>query len=472
MSAKTERLSRLFRAMSGPPKGYRKAPGPTGSFIGGVMEDIYRDPLSSLRRWHEEFGDLIRLRFGPLISHLLLHPREIARVLQEEHRAFDKNTRGFDKLKPILGNGLLTSDGDLWLRQRRLIQPLFDRRGLSQYGPAMVRQSLRTRKRWRELQGEPTVDVAREMMELALRIVGDTLLATDVTEEAGDVGRAISYLQEEINERMFHFLDLGEKLPTPRNRRFQKELSLLNRSVSGMIQQRRQTPGEQQDLVSRLIQARDPDTGASMDDAQLRDEIMTIFLAGHETTANALSWTWMLLAQHPQVRQKVEEEVDRVCGGRPPQVEDLPELTYLHQVVKESLRLYPPAWLLERSALQAMEVGDIFIPAGSVIILCPYLTHRHPDLWPEPDQFRPERFAPEKPVDRWAWFPFGGGPRSCIGNHFAMMEIPLVLATLMGEFQLDLEGGQEIELEPLVTLRPKGGLPMKVRLRQKSEAGV
>jgi cytochrome P450 len=398
---------------------------------------------------------------------LLTHPQQVKDVLVTQQRNFRKG-RGLERARKLLGDGLLTSEGETHLRQRRLIQPAFHRERIASYGTVMTDCAVRARDRWPD---GGTVDVAEEMMRLTLGIVGLTLFAADVEAQARSVGEALTAVLNSFWTTMLPFADLLEKLPIGILKRGRDARAELDRIIYGLIAERRARPGDRGDLLSMLLLAQDEEAGGrGMSDAQVRDEAMTIFLAGHETTANALSWTWYLLGQSPDVEARLHEEVDRVLGGRTPTIADIPNLTFVEQVLTESMRLYPPAWVYERIALADDVVGGFRVPKGTIVGVAPYVMHRNPRLFPDPERFDPERFdkarAKERP--KHAYLPFGGGPRTCIGNAFAMMEMQIVLAMMAQSFRFEVQPGFELELEPSVTLRPKHGLPMRLARREAS----
>jgi cytochrome P450 len=438
------------------------APGPKGQLLLGSLPAARRDPLRLFLGGFNEFGDVVRFRFGPMTAHLVSGPAGVNHVLAENNKNYGKQTRGFKNLRRVLGNGLLTAEGDFWKRQRRIAQPAFHRERISSFGATMVRAAERSAGRLEQTRAP--VDVAEEMMRLTLQIVGETLLGADISSEADRVGGVMGEMLRSTNERMTRMVDLPPPLPTRSNLRLRRWLSVLDAVVLRIIEERRKKPGP--DLVSMLIAARDADTGEAMTDAQLRDEAMTIFLAGHETTANALTWTWMLLSRHPAAARELRAELSAELQGQSPTVEDLPRLRYTRRLLEESLRLYPPAWMIARSATGADEIGGYEIPAGSIVFVSPFIVHRNPRVWENPEGFDPARFSSETALAKGAYFPFGGGPRQCIGNGFAMMEAQLVLATIAQRVQLELVPGHPVELEPSVTLRPRYGMRMTVRKQQ------
>ncbi|MCZ7567118.1 MAG: cytochrome P450 [Ardenticatenaceae bacterium] len=436
------------------------APGPQGYPLFGSLPDFRRDPLTFYLNAQRQFGDVIRFRGGPWRWYLLAHPDDVKHVLQDNHPNYRKG-RFYDLLRPTLGEGLLTSEGRFWLQQRRLAQPAFHRQRLASFATTMTDATARMLERWQVYarSGEP-FNVAAEMMRLTLEVVGGTLFSTDVTGEAEAVGRALTVVIEYVNDLETRLFPLPPSIPTPANRRYRAAQRTLDEVVRHVIDERRRAGTDRGDLLSMLLLAQDEETGASMNDRQLRDEVMTIFLAGHETTANALAWTWYLLSKHPSAGRRLHAELADMLGGRRPTVEDLPRLNYARMVIEEALRLYPPVWGFGRQAITDDEVGGYFLPANSLVVLSPYVTHRHPDFWENPEGFDPQRFMPQHAAarPRFAHFPFSGGPRQCIGNAFAMMEAQLILAMVAQRYRLDLVPGHSVEAEPTVTLRPRHGI--------------
>lgn len=446
-----------------------KAPGPKGRLLLGSLPERRSQPLQLYMRSALEFGDVAYFRMAHLGVYLLSNPEDIKYVFQDNQKNYYKGV-GYETLEPTLGNGLLLSEGYFWRRQRRLSQPSFHRQRLISFSTTMTEQTTNMLERWRAQinsdDSKTPIDIAQEMMRLTLGIVSRTLLSTDVSGEADAVGGALSRLLEETNRRLLSVVRL-EKLPLPRNLRFKKDLATLDRVVMGIIADRRASGRDAGDLLSMLMAARDEDTGEQMNDKQLRDEVMTIFLAGHETTANLLAWLWFLLSKHPAASAKLHAEVDAVLGGRVPTFEDLPKLRYTTMVIEETLRLYPPAWVLARQARDRDVIRGFEIPKSAVIVVCPYVVHRLPHLWPNPEGFDPERFAPENAASRhkYSYFPFSGGPRACIGNNFALMETQLIVAMIAQKFRLDLVPGYDVMPDPSITLRPKHGVRMNLRVR-------
>jgi cytochrome P450 len=347
------------------------------------------------------------------------------------------------------------------------MQPAFHRKQLATFGQLMTDATQSLLERWQHASElHQSLDVAQEMMRLTLQIVGQSLFSIDLSDETDTVGQAFTALMTPLMDYIYHPVPpLG--FPTRRNRRIQHYIRTLDGVVQAIITEHRQQGADKNDLLSMLLAARDEETGEQMNDRQVRDEVMTLLLAGHETTANALSWAWYLLSQHPEVEDHLHTELEQVLGGRIPTVEDLPRLTYTHMVMEETLRLYPPAVGFNRKAMADDEVGGYFVPSGTLIWISPYTTHRHPEFWEKPDVFDPERFSTERSAGRphFAYFPFGGGPRLCIGNHFAMMEAQLVLSTIAQRYRLCLVPNHYVEPQALLTLRPRGGLPMTLNAR-------
>jgi cytochrome P450 len=445
----------------------RKAPSPPAEGPLGHLRLIQQDQLGFFLRAREACGDVARFRFILLPAHVVAHPDHVRHVLVDNHRNYDKKTKGFDVVRLVLGNGLLTAEGDFWRRQRRIAQPAFHKDRVEGFARVMVRAAEDTAARWDDaVKRGATLDAAAEMMRLTLRIAGETLLSTDVTADADVVGQSVSLLLEEANERILRPLALPLSVPVPHNRKLLGAVQSLEAVVLRMIAERRSaTTSRPNDLLTMLMDARDEETGEGMTDQQLRDEVLTIFLAGHETTANALSWTFYLLSKHPDVGRRLAAELRDHLGGRPPEVSDLGKLVYTSAVLKESMRLYPPAWIIGRRAVEADTIGGFDIPRDSYVFVSPWVTHRHPGFWPNPEGFDPERFLPENAalVPRGAYFPFGAGPRICIGQSFATVEAQLLLATLWQRFRLDLVPGHRVIPQPSITLRPKTGILVRPR---------
>jgi cytochrome P450 len=430
-----------------------------------ALRAFRRDPIGLLERL-APLGDVVRLRVPGADAYLLNHPDLVQEVLVAEHRAFHKGPT-IQAAKLLLGESLLTSEGEEHLRQRRLIQPIFHHEKIAGYAAAMVRRAEDAASRWRE---GVELDVHAEMAALTLAIVGETLFGTDVDEaSSATVTRALTEtlaMFDRVYSPVFRVL---VRLPTPTMRRYRRIEADLNRVVGDLIAERRAAGADGDDLLSLLLRAEE--RGATMSDDQVRDEALTLFLAGHETTANALSWTWWLLSGHPEVEARLHAELDAALGGRAPGVEDLPRLRYAEAVLSESIRLRPPAWAIGRRAIREVRIGGVTIPEGSIVVVSPWLLHHDARWWPEPLAFRPDRWttaAADRP--RFAYVPFGGGPRLCVGEPFAWMEGVLLLATIARRWRLRLVPGAVVEPRAVVTLRPRDGLPMVPRRRARRAA--
>lgn len=442
----------------------RSAPLPPGPRprVPGVLEvAFWRDPTGRLAEMARRYGDASCFRFGPYLEFLVNDP-ELIRAVLVNNRSFAKGN-ALQQAKRVLGEGLLTSEGELHLRQRRLIQPLFHGRRVAGYAETMVTRTERMLGRWED--GE-TLDVHREMTRLTLAVVGETLFNADVEGEAEEIGAALTESLEAVNRLVYPFVGPAlERLPLPSRRRFHRSIERLDATIGRLIAERRAAPGGG-DLLSLLLEAQGQN-GAGMLDRQVRDEAMTLFLAGHETTANLLTWTWYLLAEHPEAEARLQAEVDAVVGSRTPAFEHVATLEYTGRVIDEALRLYPPAWVIGRRAVEDVDLGAVAVPAGAIVVLSPFVTHRDARWYPEPERFDPDRWLPQARAARpqYAFFPFGGGRRLCIGESFARVEATLVLATIARRWSLRLAPGHPVELLPRVTLRPKHGMRMVVRAR-------
>ncbi len=453
-------------AVSTPPRP-RIPEGPRGPpFIGEALR-ARQDTLGWLMGL-AAYGPVARYRFGPLRNYFLAHPDGLKHVLQDHVKNYTKDDFAYDVVRRVVGDGLFTSSGDTWLQQRRLAQPAFHRARIAAMAARMVQSTEELAERWATSQraGEPR-RLADDMMALTLRIVGEALLGSDVREDTEAVSSSFSVISEQLVERIQSLRFLPPVLPTAYDRAFREANRSLRDVVNRVIARRREHLEDRGDLLSMFMLAQDEETGARMDDAHLRNEVLTMLLAGHETTANALSWTWALLHQHPEVERTMHEELDAVLGGRPPTAEDVPRLVYTRRVLDESLRLYPPVYSLSRKIVADDVLCGYQVLGGKSLYLSPYVTHRLPEFWPDPERFEPDRFTPERIAarPRYAYLPFLGGPRQCIGNAFALMEATLILATLGQRFRPRMVEGYTPRPEPLLTLRPKGGVPVRITAR-------
>jgi cytochrome P450 len=440
------------------------APGPKPSLLGSF---IYRpggaDPLEFFTNLARTYGDVSAYRMAGEQLFLVNEPRLIRDVLVTHHRNFTKS-RGLERSKRLLGEGLLTSEGAMHLRQRRLMQPAFHRDRVAGYGDLMVGYADRLRRTWTD---GATVDVAREMNRLTLSIVGKTLFDVDVEQQAAAVGEALTAVMESFWMTLLPFAQVLERLPVPKLRRARMARARLDAIIYRMIADRRTSGRDHGDLLSMLLAAQDEEDGGGMTDRQVRDEAMTIFLAGHETTANALTWTWHLLSTAPDVEARLHAEVDRVLGGRLPAVGDLAALQQVERVVTESMRLYPPAWIIGRRAIEEYRLGQYVVPARSILVMSQYVMHRDPRFYADPERFDPDRWTPEfrAALPKFAYFPFGGGPRQCIGESFAWMELILLVATISQRWRLRMVANHPVVPQPLITLRARHGMRMTVEKR-------
>ncbi|MFN0063807.1 MAG: cytochrome P450 [Myxococcaceae bacterium] len=418
------------------------------------------DALELFLRPVREGRDIQELQFGPKRILLAVHPDGVRHVLQENARNYTKQTPGFDVVRELLGQGLLTSDGEFWLRQRRLVQPAFHRAHLAAFGPLMVDCAETQVAEWlTDAQRRASVDVAEGCAKMALRIASRALFGIDVADQADEIGVALACVLSSGRDRMMRLVRFPLWLPTPAHQRLAQAVRSLEQVVTRIVDSRRGQEGTGSDVLSRLLAARDED-GQGMSPKQVRDEILTLLLAGHETTANALAWTLGLLSRHPDTRRRLSDEVRAVLGERPATVEDVPQLEFTRRVLAEALRLFPPAWIFSRAPIAKDTVCGTDVNPGDIIVVSPYVTHRDPRFWEDPEGFDPDRFA--TPPARFAYFPFGGGPRLCVGQNFAEQELALALVTVVRRAQLDLLPGARLVPEPAITLRPRGGLRMSV----------
>ena len=471
-------------------------PGPNYKMPGKLIRQFVRDPIKTLSTIAQKYGDISYFKLGPKQHvYLINNPDYIEKVLIYDHRNFRKGKR-LQVAKNILGEGLVTSEGDFHNRQRRLIQPIFHPRQIISYGKIMTDYGIRFRDRWKN---EDTVDISQEMMELTLGIICKSVLNYDVESEAKQVGKALTTTRnytKRLQSPIGHVLDKIPILPAPKGARKAKDE--LDTLVYGLISDRRRHQQQEKsdnkhhdNLLSRLLQAQDsklagsasPDSAQSsigkMSDKQVRDEVMTIFIAGHETTANALTWTFYLLSQYPDVEKKLHDEIDSILGdnnnknghiaNKIPTPDDIPKLQYTEKVLRESMRLYPPVWTMGRYVENDYNVGEYTIPAGSSILMSQYVMHHDPRYYEEPERFNPDRWTAEfkTQLSRFSYFPFGGGIRGCVGEPFAWMEGVLIIAIIAQKWTMRLVPGQRIKLDPAITLRPKNGMKMKLTQRKK-----
>ena len=439
----------------------KRPPGPKPHFPIGNMPLASSDPLGTFLAWFQEFGDIFYYRAAWLHVYILSDPELIEWVLVRNYQKFLKD-RVVQNSRWFFGQGLLTNEGESWLRQRRLSQPAFHRERIAAYAQLIAGYAEETLTTWKD---GATLDIHQQMMQLTLRIVVRCLFNVEV-EKIGSVSSAMNVLMRNTTGARMLLPPVARYLPTPTMMRVRRAVRELDNTVYGIIAAHRANESDSGDLLSMLINARDED-GSVMNDKQLRDEVMTFLLAGHETTALALSWTWFLLAQNPAVEEKLHAELQSVLGGRAPEYADLPALKYTECVLKESMRLYPPAWSLARTAAVDFELRGYKIPRGANLVMSQWIVHRNPKYFPEPEKFDPGRWldpATQK-LPRFAYFPFGGGPRQCIGSAFAMMEAMLILATVAQRFRMSLAAQVPVVPVPSFTLRPKHGILMTFQQR-------
>jgi cytochrome P450 len=440
--------------------GPRTVTGPKGLPLIGSILDAWRDPIRMMTHALREHGDVVRFRFAWLDYYVLNDPAAAHRVLVENARAYHKSPN-YAGLKVMLGQGLLTSEGEVWRRQRKLSQPAFHREKIASFVRTMAGCTTDMLDRWSSLAPGTKIDVHAEMMRLTLRIVGKTLLSADLEADAKQFGEALNVAIHWANAHVESLVRFPVWVPTPANLRFRRAQRLIEGVVLRVVEERRASGKEESDLLGMLMSVRDETTGERMSDRQLLDELLTLTLAGHETTANALAFTFHLLAKDPAITAELRAEVDSVLGDRVPGLEDLPRMPFTKAVIEESLRLYPPAWMFERIALEDDEVIGFRVPKGTFIGISPYTMHRKPEYFPDPEKFEPQRFLePDTSRPKLAYLPFGGGPRTCIGNAFALTEMQILLPMIVRRASLGHVTGSQLKLDTSITLRPRNGVPM------------
>jgi cytochrome P450 len=451
-------------------KGMSTTPGPKPApILGNILDMRQGEVFEILLDFHKTYGDIVRLELPKnQFVYSIANPESIQHVMQMNNQNYTKGDR-IGIAKPLVGNGLFTSEGDFWRRQRRMMQPAFHRKQIALLAEEMVATIQEMLDRWEtSVDSGEVLDMQHEMMGMTMDVVTRTLFTSSLKpDEISELGDQITFLLDEITERSQAILPIGEKLPTARKRRFDRGVATINEIIYRLIETRRQSDVKQDDLLSMLIDARYDDSGKGMDDKQLRDELVTIFLAGHETTAIALSWSLALLSLHPTVRRKLQEEIDRVLEGRVPTAADYNDLPYTNAVVSEAMRLYPPLPMTIRQALEDDVLEGYPIQANSSIFINIFSAHHNPDVWENPEGFDPDRFLPERSneIPRFGYLPFGGGPRQCIGNNFALMEAVLALSMISQRYELNLVPGTDLDPYMPGTLRPKGGVPVIIKHR-------
>ncbi len=442
--------------MNNPPKPF---PGPTPQELLPKLRDLQKSPLDFLVNFTQQYGPIARIPVPGMNVFNLADPDAIKHVLLDNAKNYSKKTLQYTNLALVTGQGLLTSDGDFWLRQRRLSQPAFHRDRLAGFAATMIEASNDLVRDWNSKIGQ-AVDIDHAMMQLSLQIVGQTLFSVDMKDDSSALVKATLEALDFVIFKAKNPFSAPVFVPTGRNLNFKKAVKVLDSAIDQIIESRKSAPAKD-DLLQMLLEARTED-GEAMSARQLRDEIITIIIAGHETVASALTWTFYLLAEHPAKEKLLRAELDRVLEGRAVTPSDLTNLPYTRAVFDEALRLYPPAWVITRKALNDDEIAGYRVPKGSLLVMCPYIAHRQEIVWEAPLEFRPERFLAEAKTPRFAYIPFGGGPRLCIGNNFALMEGVAILANVLQNFSLESLPGSEVEEDALVTIRPKGGLELRL----------
>jgi cytochrome P450 len=442
-----------------------QVPGPPGSRLLGMAVELQRNQLRTYEAVTAQYGDVARLALGPpglrRVIYLVTHPDGLERVLAGD--GYTKDTPYYREIAAYLGDGLLTSEGQRWRQQRRTVAPLFTHRRIAGYVDVMAEEAARVAARWR---GRESVDVSAEMVDFTLRAIGRILFGASVDDVVPVVQETFPVLNGHVRRRGLTPLRLPRSVPTPAQRRAAQAQRRLYHVVDEIIERRRQAAAEGVDLISRLLAARDPETGAPLSPQEVRDQVLIFLLAGHETTSTALTFTCHLLGRHPEVQRRAQEEIDAVLGGRAPGADDIGKLSYTGMVIKEAMRLYPPAYGFGRICVAGDQIRGYHIPAGSIVVLSPWATHRRPDLWPDPERFDPDRFAPAAEADRprYAYLPFAGGLRGCIGSHFAMTEAVTAVATLLAAYTLR-SGSDAVPLSTGITLRPAGPVHCQISPR-------
>lgn len=441
----------------------RTPAGPKGWPLLGTMLEARRDPLAYTLRLSREYGDVARFHFGPFKGFFVSHPDGVAQILQDHHDNYDKRNYDYDMLRPFVGEGLITSDGDDWLQERRLLQPSFHQRQLDTFVQSMNRSIQKALEAWRPTdQGAQVIDVGREMNRLALEIISKLLIQEDLGPRKERIIEAFRVVNRQVARRFQSLLPLPLWVPLPGNLAARRAKAEIDRVLRDAISER--GAGDSEAVLDVLVRAHGGPSGVNGVTKQVLDEMVTLILAGHETTAALLSWTWYLLDQNPEAARQVREEAREILSGHGVRAEDLPKLIVTERVLKESLRMYPPIWMISRRAKEEDVIRGYRIPAESVVAISPFAMHRDPKYWQEPERFDPQRFtaAREDARPTFAYFPFGGGPRLCIGGGLAMMEAKMVLATAAQRYRLERVGDRPLKPKPMVTLRPESGPMMRV----------
>lgn len=452
------------------------APTPPGVPFIGNLPELRKDNALTFLRGYAAIGDVVRYPIGPFDIYCLAHPDDVQHILQANHKNYVHPPFLNRKLGEIVGNGLTTIEGDEWRAMRRLSQQAFHRQVVSDYVALFTETTAAMLDTWEpKARSGEYVDVRREMVHISLNNLARALFGADWSEQVAVMEPAVTIANQHADRRLLTAIDLPLWMPFPAYRRFLRARDSVDRIIYQLIGERRAASEHGTDLTSLLVQARDEETGATMSDVQARDQIMTFLMAGHETVSAGMSWVWYLLSINPECAARVVAEVDEVLGDRAPTVDDIPKLQYVSQVIAESMRLYPPLFVLPRTPLEGEVIRGYFIPSGSTFIaLCPYVTHRHRDFWDNPEGFDPDRFEPAKVKERhrFAYFPFGGGPRKCIGDQFGLTLMRVIVAMTVQRYRLDLAPGFPVHPQPAISLRPRHGLLMRIRTRERIGAAA
>ena len=446
------------------PSARRTVPGPPRSQTLSLLARMARDRLSVMTDVSQQYGDAVRLRLGPKSMYFFNHPDHAKYVLADNPGNFVKGI-GLVHARRALGDGLLTSEGELWKAQRKTIQPVFQAKRIAGKADVIAQEAAGLVAKLREHRDGRPIDISEEMTGLTLGVLGRALLDADLG-AFESIGHSFEAVQDQAMFEMMSLSTVPHWVPLPIQRRFHHARADLDRIVAPLADERRANPTENgDDILSRLIEATKNEPDPAVAHQRMRDEMVTLLLAGHETTASTLSWTFHLADSHPEVWERMHAEAVEVLGDRLPTFQDIPRLRYTTQVIQEVMRLYPPVWILPRITREEDEIGGYHVPAGADVLICPYTLHRHPGFWEDPDRFDPDRFSPGRSAgrSRYAYIPFGAGPRVCVGSGLGMMEATIVAASVVRELRLSTVPGYEVRGEPMLTLRVRGGLPMTVR---------
>lgn len=441
----------------------KRPPGPKGMPLIGSLFDFMKDRLGFLKMVREEFGDFAYFKLGPRHIYFINNPEFIENILVKDNRKFIKS-KVLQRAKIIVGEGLLTSEKEKHLKNRRAIQPLFHNKAIPSYADIMVRETRELTEKW---SGGNTIDLHNEMMKLTQTIVVKTLFGTELGGKTQELVKSLNYIMGMFPKIMMPFSELLDYLPIPSMNRLRKEMKFLDRTIYNLVNERRKTGDEKNDLLNVLLNTRDEEGNEFFSDKQIRDEIITFFIAGQETTSNSLCWTYYLLSQNPEYEELLLKEIDKVPGERPPTIDNINQLGIAENIFREALRMYPPAWVVARRATEDYEINGYTIPANSDIYMSQYVVHHDSRFFEYPYKFRPDRWDAESKLPRFAYFPFGGGPRRCIGEPFAYMEAVLIIAVISRKWKLELQPDFRVEMEPFITIRPKYGMKMVLKNRFK-----